>query len=210
MTNEARQSEPKPEAVAPPPRLHRAALVEVNVAVYTARRNAAHDKVVDMLGRRSKSDGKQRRRALFALCNDLLKEAIQCTRRSLVQGDAPVLHYLGILRDTMAATQALVSHEITLVKEREMFAKILDNYPVTHLQTADNVFSESEMSILGSVDELLKFGQPIIQQDTEERLAKLDDTDRKRYQTAAREYQAYYAKRASMAMASTEETRDDG
>jgi hypothetical protein len=108
---------------------------------------------------------------------------------------------LRILRDTVAATGALVTHEIALLKESEEPFQMLDEYLVTQLKAANGVFSDSEMSILGCVEELLKFGQPVLQRDTEERLAKFSPDDRRRYDTAEAEYRAYYAKREAEAVA---------
>lgn len=182
-------------------RLHRQTLVEVNVSVYTARRNAAHDRVVDVLQNRIAAMPIEQRFALYSFCEELLVEAVQCTKRSLVQSDAPVLHYLRILRDTVAATKALVNHEITLARESEEFQQVLDEYLVRQFRTATTVFSKSEMSIVGSVAELLKFGRLILEQDTTERLEKFNSDDRRRFGVAEGEFTAYYAKREAEALA---------
>ncbi len=175
--------------------LHRQTLVRVNVSVYTARRDTAHERVVEVLRQRLDTPDKERRLALYGLCAYLIEEAIQSTRRSLVQEDAPVLHYLRIMRDTVAASSAMVNHEITLTRESVALQEVIDPYVLTQLQNASQVFGNSEMSILGCLEELLKFGQPIIQQDTEERLATFSDDDRRRYEVALHEFQNAYRQR---------------
>lgn len=177
-------------------RLHRQTLVDVNVSVYTARRNVAHDRALAVLRNRVSGEDREKRRVLYGFCSSLLEEAIESTRRSLVAADAPALHYLRLLRDTVSAIQSLVKHELTLARESESFTNLFD----VHLFEADSIFSTSEMGILGCVEELLKFGESILRQDTEERLARFTDDDRRRYGVAESEFRVYYARREAAAL----------
>lgn len=174
------------------PRVHRQTLVEMNVSVFTARRDAAHRRVLNMLRREMLTQDKEAREKLYAFCVLLLEEAVMCTLRSQLQQDSPVMHYLRLLKDTLAATQALVRHERKLQRESQEFSSMLNQYVVTQLKTANDVFSTSEMNILDCIEDLLKFGEPILNQDSQERLTDLTEDDRRRYNLALREYQAYY------------------
>ncbi len=175
-------------------RVHRHTLIEMNYAVFTARRDASHERVLEVLRREMLASSKELRAELYAFCVRMLDEAVKSTQRSQVQSDSPVLHYLTLLRDTIAASQALVRHEMTLVRESEEFSRMLNEYVVNQLQTANSVFSDSEMNILDCIEDLLKFGEPILIQDSQERLKKFTDDDKRRYDTAVAEYRTYYRK----------------
>ena len=175
-------------------RVHRHTLIEMNISVFTARRDAAHERVLDVLRREMMASGKELREKLYSFCQRLLDEAVVSTRRSQVQADSPVLHYLKLLRDTLGASQALVQHEMTIVRESEEFSRMLNEYIVNQLQTANNVFSDSEMNILDCIEDLLKFGEPILRQDTEERHKQFSEDDKRRYDLALAEYREHYEK----------------
>lgn len=173
-------------------RVHRHTLIEMNISVFTARRDAAHERVLDILRREMLASTKELREDLYSLCCRMLDDAIQCTRRSQVQADSPVLHYFSLLRDTIAASQALVRHEMTIVQESEEFAEMLNEYVVAQLETANDLFSDSEMNILDCIEDLLKFGEPILQQDAEERVKSFSQDDKRRYDLALNAYRDYY------------------
>jgi hypothetical protein len=174
------------------PRLHRQTLIEMNIAVFTARRDAAHERVLDVLRREMLTQEKEIREKLYSFCVILLDEAIMCTQRSQLDPDSPVMHYLCLLKDTLAATEALVRHERKISRESEDLSDVLNQYVMTQLKTANDVFSASEMNILDCVEDLIKFGEPLLTKDSQERLERLPEDDARRYNLALREYSAYY------------------
>ena len=176
-------------------RLHGQTLIEMNTSVFTARRDAAHERVLTVLRRDMQTSNKELRVKLYRFCAELLEEAAQCTRRSQVQADSPVLHYINLLRGTLASSQALLEHEMRLVREKTEFSRMLNEQVLSQLQTANDVFSNSEMNILDCIDEMLKFGEPILAQDSQERLKAFSDDDRRRYETAVAEYRRVHEKR---------------
>ncbi|MFW5996672.1 MAG: hypothetical protein ACOCZS_00795 [Verrucomicrobiota bacterium] len=173
-------------------RVHRHTLIEINLPVFTARRDAAHQEVLTILRHRMMNSGKELREVLYAVCVKLLDDAVECTQRSQVQADSPVLHYFNLLRDTIAASLALVRHEMTVGRESEEFSRILNEYVVSQLETTNEVFSDSEMNILDCIEDLLKFGDPILQQDSDERRKNFIKDDKRRYDLALDEYKQYY------------------
>ncbi len=177
-----------------PPRVHRQTLVEMNVSVFTARRDSAHQRVINILRREMMTQAKKQRRKLYLLCGMVLDEAIMCNRRSQLQTDSAVMHYLELLRDTVNAEEAIVRHEIRLNRESREFSGMLNQYVVTQLQSAKAAFSEGETNILDCIEDLLKFGDPILTKDTEERFQKFNEDDRRRYDLALKEYAQYYAR----------------
>lgn len=174
------------------PRLHRQTLVEMNIAVFTARRDAAHERVLDVLRREMLTHEKEVREKLYSFCVILLDEAIMCTQRSQLKEDSPVMHYLCLLKDTLAATQALVRHERKISTESDDLSGVLNQYVMTQLKTANDLFSASEMNILDCVEDLIKFGDPLLSKDSQFRMDNLSEDDARRYNLALREYSAYY------------------
>ena len=183
---------PGPEVPVVLPRVHRYTLIEMNCSVFTARRDAAHARAVQILRREVFGSTKERRTALYTNCVRLLEDAINDTQRSQIQQDTPLIHYLCLVRDTVRANLALVTHEINLSHEASEFSRLLGPKAIAEFQTAGDVFSHSEMGILHCIDGLLRFGEPLLARDTEERTAVFTDDDRRRYALARREYQTHY------------------
>jgi len=176
-----------------PVRLHRQTLIEMNLAPFTARRNAAHERLLEILrGRELVESSKEQRVHWYTLCECLLDEAILATRRSQIDQDTPVIHYLRLLRDTVAAALALVRHEVLVVREAEVFSKLVGNDLVQELQATGDVFSQSEMNILDCIEDLLRFGERICEQDTRARKASFTPEDHRRYDDAFEEYRRFY------------------
>jgi len=172
--------------------LHRQTLIEMNASVNTARRDAAYARVRQLLTAEILDNTKTRRSELYAACLALLDEALVATERSQVQKDTPVTHYLRLIRDTVGASQALLHHELVLVREAEDFARLLGAERVAQLQSADDVFRDSEANILRSIDGLLSFGEPVLQEDTRQRESAFSEDDRRRYRTALAEFREFY------------------
>jgi len=174
------------------PRVHRQSLVEMNLAPFTARRDAAHQRAVQVLRKEMIRSRKEERIALYRFCLKLLDEAILATRRSQTDQDTPIMHYLQLLRDTVSASFALVRHELMMVREAEEFSRILGPETAAELQTADDVFSAGEMNIHDCIDDLLKFGKPICERDTRNRKKRFSPEDNERYAETLRAYKAHY------------------
>lgn len=190
-------------------RVHRHTLIEINLPVFTARRDAAHQGVLEILRHRMMTSSKELREVLYDVCVKLLDDAVECTQRSQVQADSPVLHYFNLLRDTIAASLALVRHEMTVGRESEEFSRILNEYVVNQLQTTNEVFSDSEMNILDCIEDLLKFGEPILQQDSDERCKNFIKDDKRRYNLAFDEYKQYYQDMYDAAVEKLEQTNPE-
>ena len=129
---------------------------------------------------------------MYRFCLRLLEDALTATRRSQLQQDSPVTHYLGLLRETVSANLALVSHELTLLRETAEFSRLLGDVMTAQFQSAGEVFSNSEMNILECIGDLLSFGEQLLSQDTAVRTEQFSADDRARYETAMREYTGFY------------------
>ncbi|MBN2451539.1 MAG: hypothetical protein JXR77_14205 [Lentisphaeria bacterium] len=175
------------------PRIHRHTLVEMNLPVFTARRDAAHARAADILRLEIEKGDREQRAERYESCLRLIEEALRCTERSQMAHDSHLMHYLRLLRDTLKAKVALVHHEITLVAEAREFATILGEETVARLLTARDVFSDSERHVLGFMRGLLEFGEPLRSRDTEERKRRFSEDDWRRFRHAAGEYEVYYS-----------------
>ena len=174
------------------PRIHRQTLVEMNRAVFVARRDAAHARALDILQARVEQGSKEQRVAWYADSLRLIEEALRSTQRSQIPQDSPLIHYLKLLRDTLKAQLALVSHEITLAREAQEFSRLLGQETVARLLAAAHLFSDSERFVLDSIHDLILFGEPLRARDTEERQAGFAEDDHRRFARATAEYALYY------------------
>lgn len=177
------------------PRGHRHTLAETNRPFYIARRDAAYAQITEILRQEERAESKDERAALYQTCDELLTEALMGTRRSQLQDDSLVIHYLQLLEETISACLALVRHEIKLKREAHEFSAKLGGESVRELQSATDVFSTSETNIMDCIEGLMRFGTPIMAADTEQIRTHFGEQDRERYNTALNEYQSVYATR---------------
>jgi hypothetical protein len=175
------------------PRIHRHTLVEMNRSVFTARRDAAHARAMDLLLNGIEHGNKEQRAAWYADCLRLVEETLRSTQRSQIAQDGPLIHYLKLLREILNAQLALVNHEITLGRETQEFARVLGRDTVARLLADVRPFSDTEKFVLDSIRNLLQFGEPLRARDTLERQHDFTAEDRRRHQQAATEYTQHYS-----------------
>ncbi|MDD5708561.1 MAG: hypothetical protein PHR35_21795 [Kiritimatiellae bacterium] len=175
------------------PRVHRQTLVRMNLPVFTARRDAAHALVLAILAADPDPGTKAERTKLYARLMAIIDEAVMATQRSQLTTDTPLLHYLDLLRETMAACLAMVRHELRLDQEAIEFSRMLPPEAAAQLKAADRAFAVSEKNILGSVRQLLGLGERLVEHDSRRRLTRFSADDRRRYAVARREYDDFYA-----------------
>ncbi len=181
------------------PRGHRHTLAETNRPFYIARRDAAYAQITERLAHGRRPESKDERATLYQICDEMLTEAVMGTRRSQLQDDSLVIHYLQLLEETISACLALVRHEIKLEREAHEFSEKLGGESVRELQSATNVFSTSETNIMDCIEGLMRFGTPIMEADTEQIRNHFGEQDRERYNTTLNEYQSVYAARCKPA-----------
>jgi hypothetical protein len=175
------------------PRVHRHTLVEMNRPVFTARRDAAHARALEVLRHRIEGGSKEQRAAWYSDCLRLVEESMRSTLRSQIVQDSPLVHYLRLLREILKAQLALVSHEITLARETEEFSRLLGQETVSRLLEDAHLISASERFVLDSIRNLLEFGEPLRAQDTQERQRDFTEDDYRRFDQALAEYSHHYS-----------------
>ncbi len=177
------------------PRIHRHTLVEMNRSVFTARRDAAHARAMDILLTGIEQGNKEQRAAWYADCLHLVEETLRSTLRSQIAQDSPLIHYLKLLREILNTQLALVNHEITLGRETQEFARVLGRDTVARLLADVRPFSDTERFVLDSIRNLLQFGEPLRARDSQERQRDFTDDDHRRLQQAAAEYTQHFSTR---------------
>lgn len=177
------------------PRLHRQTLIEMNVSVFTARRDAAHARAVEILREEVVAGGHEERVRLYTLCRGLLDEAIQATQRSQLQANSPLLRYLKLLADTVGVNLSLLRHEITLASEADELSTLVGGQVPVSIDLASESLSLGESHLLHCVLNLLQFGEPLLQMDSAARRNTFGEDDRRRYELARTEYADFYRTR---------------
>lgn len=174
------------------PRVHKHTLIEMNMAVFMARRDAAFSRVVEILRGEVLPAAKPRRRDLYGECHYLLQEAIATTQRSQAQQETPIVRYLQLLRDTVGGCLAIVQHEVNLGREAAEISRLVGTDLKEQFAKADNTLSFSETTIQACIDDLLKFGITLMDKDSRERMSMFSENDLRRYNHAREEYDEHY------------------
>jgi len=174
------------------PRLHRHTLMEMNLAVFTARRDAAFAQLKHLTRNIRPKGTHQQRIRFYGTCLGLAQDALMATRRSQVQDAGVLIHYFTLLRDMVKAQLALLTHETTLAQESRAFLRLLGRRTMAELRSATMAFSTGEKNVFHAIDDLLDLGEPILEKDTKQRWKRFSDDDQRRYQIALKEFSAYY------------------
>jgi len=174
------------------PRVHKHTLIEMNIAVFTARREAAHARVMEILRMEIRAGDKEKRINGYAQCHVLTQEAILATRRSQLQPQSPMLSYFQLLHDAIGVSLALARHELNLNREKDELRSSSEHSAAAALPQFKPEFSDAEKNQLDCLLGLLTFGEPLVQRDSAQRLQHFSTDDRRRYELARSEYQTYY------------------
>ena len=175
------------------PRVHRQTLIEMNVPVFTARRDAAHDRALSLLRLDLPLADRKTRQKLYAECDRLLGDALIFTQRSHIHRDTPLARYLTILQETVHVCRTHLTHSEHLMRETREISK-MTGVAVPPAMEAGDALSNSELQMLAFIEDLLHFGEPLLKQDSQTHQGTFSDDDRRRFNTARAEYDHYYWK----------------
>ena len=173
-------------------RIHRDTLVEMNRAVYVARRNSAYGRAVQVLRALGKAESPELRGRLYRVAVRLLDDAIRDTRMSQIAHDTPLVLFLKLLREAIQTAQALIGNELHIGRDSPDLARALGQSSST-LRLARAFIEKSENDVLESITEMLVFGRTVVRQDTRERRSLFNDDERRRYRLNTRESRQFYA-----------------
>ena len=173
-------------------RVHRDTLVEMNRAVYVARRNSSYGRAVQVLRALGQPQSAAVRGRLYRAAVRLLDDAIRDTRLSQIERNTPLVLFLKLLREAIQTAQALIRNDLDIGRDTLDLAKALGQSSST-LRLARAFIEKSENDVLESITEMLVFGRTVIRQDTRQRRTGFDADERRRYRLNMRESRQFYA-----------------
>lgn len=178
---------------------HQEPLIFMNVPAIMARRDSAYDRAIHLLCEHIFTLKERERRDIYEAVLKLLGVAIDATQaivigtREKIEAD-PILQYLRILFDTVNAAFALVKHEMVLFKDEKSMASFIGNKITSQFITAEEIFSNSEMNIFHSINDLIDIAESAIARNREFRKKSFSKSDLKRYNKALAEFGMLYGK----------------
>lgn len=175
-------------------------LVIMNIPAMAARRDAAYDRAVNLLGLDLFSLAKESRNELYKIVLQLLDIAIEMTEAVLCSSDNPGemendpnIHYLLLLNDTIRAASSLLNHEIILFKEKKDLGNFIGGEFSDQVKSTDLIFLDSETDILKCIKDLIKVAAPAIDRYRAKCVKKLYKDDVDRYNRSLKEFQGVYS-----------------
>ncbi len=172
--------------------IHRYTLINLNACVYYARRDAAYNRLEEVLHEDMMLGSKEERYHLYVICQQLLSDAIVAGKKATDNEDDAVNEFFYLLRDTIGAAAALVRYELSLAEESMKLRAFVGEGAASHLKGTDDVFSSSEMNIFYCIEDLLGSSDPAVQRDKNEQFQNFPKGEKMRYRIAYGEYRQYY------------------
>ncbi|HJO95464.1 MAG TPA: hypothetical protein QF753_18850 [Victivallales bacterium] len=173
-------------------------LSEMNMPALIARHNAAYDQAIYLFNDNMFSKSEEERSEIYKIILKLLDIAIEA-RRSLPQlSDLkkelqdPITQYLLLLKDTIQAAYALVTHEMILFQEEKQLSNFIGSEISTQFRSTDEIFANSELNICHSTTELIEMAESAINRHRERILKSFLHEDRHRYNKSFNEFTKLY------------------
>lgn len=168
-------------------------MVKMNTCAYLGRRDAAYNRLLDLLQKEIPNSDKHDRHKLYHVCQELLDQAIGSARDAVGHSvQNPVIEYFKLLNNTIGAAAALVKYELSLPQDAARLENFMDKSIIRHLRQTEEAFSHSEMNIFYCVKNLLKAANSAINKDRTLSIDEFNQTEKHRYETALEEYIDYY------------------
>ena len=180
-------------------------LVKMNIAPLMGRRDAAYDRVeallVDKLFTYSDTDRKKIYEAAVKLLDTVLKDSqdilIALDNEKRIEQEKSFICFLELLHSIIEAASNLVDYELSLYNTENTVNKFLGSVLEGQLRETDDIISESEMTIVQSINELFDI--------TRDQLNKLREYSRRsftrynaaKYKKSFAEYSKIFAEKGS-------------
>lgn len=137
-------------------------LVKMNIAPLMGRRDAAYDRVesllVDKLFTYSDTDRKKIYEVAVNLLDTVLKDSqdilIALDNEKRIEQEKSFICFLELLHSIIEAAGNLVDYELSLYNTENTVNKFLGSVVEGQLRETDDIISESEMTIVQSINEL--------------------------------------------------------
>lgn len=172
-------------------------LVTMNNPAMMARRDTAYDRAVDLLRDRLFSHDEAERRIIYDAVIKLLDTAIEQSG-AIVRIDEQshgdrLLRYLLLLRDTVRSASTMVRHELVLFDDERELSGFLGQGISSQLQSAEEVFSDSEVSIHRCALDFIDTAEPTVNRYRESAKKLFPKAERERYYKSFAEFRALYS-----------------
>ncbi len=175
-------------------------LTHMNIPALAARQDAAYDRAVSLLSGDIFSLSEQTRRELYAAVLKLLdisrKTSLSLpsttTDRHEPRHVNPIHQYLTLLKDTVQAAYALVTHEMIIFQEEKQLSDFIGSEVSTQFRSTDEIFSDSEMNVFHCVNDLIEMAQPAIARQRERMQKSFSKSVMERYEKSLKEFTALY------------------
>lgn len=177
-------------------------LAKMNCPAHMARQDAAYDRAMSLINGNIFSCDAERRSSIYETVLKLLDIAIQAklsistpmaAQGGAPRGEDPILQYLCLLRDTIQAAYALVTHEMVLFKEEKQLSSFIGSEIANQFRSTDEIFTNSEMNIFHSVNDLSDMASAAIARHRDRAMRALPQQDVERYKKAFDEFNGLYS-----------------
>jgi len=181
------------------PRRKQNHLTGMNAPALTARHDAAYDRAISLFIDNLFSHADEQRSRIYKYILKLLETAIQAKKSiSATSSDNtaenPIVQYLLLLKDTIQAAYALVTHEMILFQEEKQLSNFIGSEISSQFRSTDEIFANSELNICHSTNELIEMAEPTMRRHRERIMKSFQPEDLLRYNKSFSEFSQLYKK----------------
>lgn len=174
-------------------------LAKMNAPALTARHDAAYDQAVALFMDNLFSHAEEKRSQIYKYILKLLDIAIQARKSIPLPAGSdsesePIVQYLLLLKDTIQAAYALVTHEMILFQEEKQLSSFIGSEISTQFRSTDEIFASSELNIYHSTNELIEMAEPAMHRQRERMQRSFQPEDLQRYKKTFSEFNKLYSK----------------
>jgi len=174
-------------------------LAKMNIPPLLARQDASYDYAIKLFVDNLFSHAEEKRSNIYQHILKLLDEAIQ-SRMSIPISfidhkdkiSDPINQYFLLLKDTIKAACALVTHEMILFQEEKQLSNFIGSEITSQFRSTDEIFANSELNIYHSTNELIEMAEPVIHRHRERLLKSFSSEDLIRYNKSFSEFSILY------------------
>ena len=170
-------------------------LAKMNEPALAARHDAAYDRAVKLFVDNLFSYTEEQRSKIYKYILKLLETAIQ-SKNSIPMdnsnNESPTIQYLLLLKDTIQAAYALVTHEMILFQEEKQLSNFIGSEISSQFRTTDEIFVNSELNIYHSTNELIEMAEAAMHRHRERIIKSFQPEDLVRYKKALSEFSKLY------------------
>ncbi len=169
-------------------------LSHLNLPALTGRIDAAYDQAISVFSSNVFSKNQEERKNIYKTTLKLLNIALEA-RHSLSffpshyeRKKDPLTQYLLLLKDTIQAAHALITHEMIIFQEEKQLSNFIGSEISSQLKSVDEIFTNSELSICQNTAELIQKAAPAINKYRDRIFKSFNQDDLVRYKKSFNEF----------------------